>query len=285
MNDILPIKNTLKVISNCWNDAENLLKTEILERHSGAGEVFITELFHGLLKDCLDSASKKKIIENAFIQDLKEIFPYIDYKKNVTQQCANGLIAEVKLHNQTTETKTGGDLGFVIARPHFYLEHAYLPESDLIITKDYRRGVLTQAKLKNDKGKWNGFTPTQDKVLPRHQDYLALLLFSYSDQNRYNLEQFRWQLCKGYPFVDLKNWFKDDYFPNPLNSSKIINDLGNAKIGTGNPQIIRDIICPPENRSLIIDIHWPDGPPISRVRIRTRQLEKQDETRVTLRIK
>jgi len=282
MTSILPIKNTLEVICTCWKEAETSLQQAIKDRHPGAGEVFITELFHGLLKDSLDSASKKKLVENAFIKDLKAIFPYIDYKKNVTRQCANGLIAEVKLHNQTSETKTGGDLGFVIARPHFFLERPYLPETDLIITKDYRRGILTQAKLKNDKGKWDGFTPTQEDVLPQHQDYLALLLYSYCDQNRYNLEQFRWQLGAGYPFTDLKDWFSHDHFPNPLNSFRIINDLGNAKIGTDDPQKIRDVICPPENRTLTIDIHWPGGdPPISRVLVRTRQEEKHEAKKIT----
>lgn len=282
MTNILPIKYTLDVICSCWKNAELSLQYNIKNFHPGAGEVFITELFHGCLKKSLDSANKNKLIENAFIHDLKSAFPYIDRKKNNTQQCANGLIAEVKLHNQTTETRTGGDLGFVIARPLFSLENPFSNETDLIFSKDYQRGILTQAKLKNDKGKWDGFTPTQEEILPQHLDYLALLLYQYSDENRYNLEQFRWQLGKGYAFPDLKDWFKDDYFPNPLNSSKIISDLGDAKIGTGDPQKIRNVICPPENRTLSIHIHWPGGdPPISRVRIRTRQDEKHEAKRVT----
>jgi len=282
MTRILPIKYTLEVICSCWKEAETSLQQAIKDRHPESGEVFITELFNGILKESLELASRKKFIENAFIRDLKAIFPYIDYKTNVTRQCANGLIAELKLHNQTTEEKNGGDFGFVIARPHFFLESPYSPETNLIITKDYRRGILTQAKLKNDKGKWDGFTSTQEDVLPKHQDYLALLLYTYCDQDRYNLEQFRWQLTKGYLFTELKDWFKQDHFPNSLNSCRIINDLGNAKIGTEDTQIIRDVICPPENRTLTIDIHWPGGdPPISRVWLRTRQEEKNLAKKVT----
>ena len=273
MTDIMPIKHTLEVICSCWNEAETLLQQNIKDLYPNSSEPFITDLFHGLLKKTLHSASQKKLIENAFIQDLNEKFPLIDY--SASRQCANGLIAELKKHSQTTEAKTGGDLGFVIARPHIFLDSPYSTETNLIITKDYKRGILTQAKLKDDKEKWNNFTALQENILPQHLDFLALLLYSYNDKNRYILEQFRWQLAAGYLFNDLKTWIKKDEFPNVLSSCSIINNLGNAKIGTDDPQKIRDIICPPENQTVTIDIHWPGGdPPISRVWLRTRQEEK-----------
>ncbi len=181
----------------------------------------------------------------------------------------------MKLHKRTTEGDTGGDLGFVIARPNVSLESQYSTHTNLIISKDYRRGLLTQAKLKNDKGKWGEFSPNQENILPLYQKFLALLLYSYQDSFRYNLEPFKWQLCADYSFSDVKSWLKLDNFPNLQDSCKIIKELGNAKIGTDEKQIIDKIICPPENQSLIINIRWPDDkPPFSKIWIRTKQEEK-----------
>ena len=276
MKSILRINHTLELLCSCWNAAEKSLQNGIKERHPDADEVLITNLFHGHFKDSLESVNKENLVVNAFIRDLKAAFPLIDNVSNYSRQISAGLIAEVKLHKPATEKITGGDLGFVIARPNLYLESPFSSQTHLVIQKKYDRGILTQAKLKNEGGKWGRFTSKQEKVLPQYQNFLALLLYSYQDSYRHNLEQFRWQLCADHPFNDLKNWLKLDNFPNTFNSCEIIKKLGSAEIGTDDEQKINDVIRPPENRSLIIDIHWPDDkPPFSKVWIRTKQEEKE----------
>ncbi len=269
MTTILQIENTLGIICNCWNEAELALRKEIKEHLPDKGETFITEYFHGLLEKSLKSASEEKKIENAFIQDLKKASVSSFYWANESQRIAEGLIAEMELHTLKTEEKTGGDFGFVISRPKLLLHGEFSPDEELIITENYRRGLLTQAKLKNDKGKWNDFTKIQKNKLPQHLEYLALLLYEYQDKNRRDFEKFKWQLCAGSTFEEVKRWLKTNNMPTPFDSNYIINNLGTAKIGTEDENIIKEVICPPQNQTLTIHIHWPGGdPPISRVRIR-----------------
>ena len=271
MNKILQIENTLKVICDCWDESEKTLQLTIEDQFPGKGEVFITEYFHGLFKKSLDDASKEKRIENAFIQDLKVASPYSYEWLNTSRRIANGLIAEVTLHSPTTETKTGGDLGLVISRPQLSLQNTYSPDTELFVAKDYRWGLLTQAKLRNERAKWGEFTDTQKEKLPNHLNYLALLLYRYKDQNRRSFEKFKWQLCAGIPFSIIEEWLKTDTMPNLIDSYQILNKLGTGEIGTDDEHIIKDVICPLENQTLIIHIHWPNGdPPMSRVRVHTK---------------
>ena len=141
---------------------------------------------------------------------------------------------------------------------------------------DYRRGILTQAKLKRADGRWGTFTPSQENVLPQRLKYLALLLYSYEDEERRNLREFSWQLCNNLSFDQLKDYLTRDQFQSKLSPCEIIKGLGNAKIGTDENAILDDVISPAKNPSLVIRIHWPEGThPGSEVRIYTRQETQQ----------
>ena len=86
-------------------------------------------------------------------QDSKSALPDIDMY--VLAPRYSGLIAEVSLHKPQKEKITGGDLGILLLRP-------LIRYSEPTITiRDYRRGLLSQAKMKRKNGKWGGFTRKQ----------------------------------------------------------------------------------------------------------------------------
>lgn len=263
---LLQIPNTLGVLITGWALAEENLRYVIAACYPGADEEFITQMFHGKYGAILSYASQCKNIENAFLQDLQEAFPEL---RQEPQEIATGLIAEITLHKKATEKITGGDIGILIVRPHVHDDGDYLKISD------YRRGLLCQAKLKNQKGNWGRFTPRQVKVLPEKLSYLSLLLYSYTDDARRNLNPFQWQFCDRLKFSEIQDCLKTDKFTGLVTSDQIIANLGSGNVGTDNDDIIDSIISPSKHRVLTIRVTWPDdrrpGGPSSSIRIYSRQ--------------
>lgn len=247
---LLEIQNTLDVLIERWLAAEEYLRTDIETYHPDVDEEFITTTFHGIYGRMLLEASESKLIEYAFLKDLKRAFPLITTQ---LPKIARGLIAEITLHKRPTEKITGGDIGVLIIRPQVFVQGDYLRVTD------YRRGLLCQAKLKNRKGKWGHFTKRQIEVLPDRLSYLSLLLYSYGDNARRSLNPFTWQLCDSASFPELQTWLQNGNFPELITSDHIVARLGYALIGTDNNEIIDSIISPSQNPALVINITWPDG--------------------------
>lgn len=269
MSNILRIPKTLELLCKCWNRAEDTLQHNVRDNCPDIDEEVITQFFHSELTMSLREASKNKAIESAFLSDLRAA-PFSDVREDILRRIANGLVADVSLHRRNTERITGGDFGFVIIRPDVQFGYNSLKISD------YRRGILTQAKLKRADGSWGTFTPNQERILPNRLEYLSLLLYSYEDRARRNLRPFSWHLCNGASFDQVKDLLRRDQFQSSLSSCEIIKGLGNAKIGTDNNSILDDVISAAKNPSLIIRIHWPDGEhPGSDVRVYTRQESQQ----------
>jgi hypothetical protein len=276
MNSILQIPSTLDLLCTCWNAAEISLRAEVANNCPDIDEEAITQMFHAKLSESLRLASREKRIESAFLKDLQDSFPTLHYSHGLElQRIAQGIIADVTLHKRSTERVTGGDLGFMIVRPYIQLEWSSLHISD------YRRGLLTQAKLKRLSG-WGTFTSNQKKILPERLDYLALLLYSYEDDARRQLSKFSWQLCSGVTFNKLKGLLMEHSFQGNIDSCGVIRGLGNATIGTDDNSIIDEFISPEKNPSLIIRIFWPHGGPGSEVYVYTRQ-ETEEKAQVLLR--
>lgn len=248
---LLEIPNTLDVLIERWLLAEQTLRNDIERYHPDAGEEYITESFHGIYGRMLSDASESKLIENAFLKDLKKAFPLLT---SYLPKISRGLIAEITLHKRQTERITGGDIGLLVIRPNVFVQ------GDYIKIKDYRRGLLCQAKLKNRLGKWGNFTERQIEVLPERMSYLSLLLYSYQDNSRRCLSPFTWQLCNSGTFEEVQNWLKNDKFPELVASDHIVAHLGYSLIGTDNDHIIDSIISPSSNRTLVIKITWPGWP-------------------------
>jgi hypothetical protein len=254
MQAILQIPSTLEVIKKCWENAEGELQTLIKEKHPDLDEEFITRLFYGGFSFLVRRASKKGDISKAFLNDLEQAFPKLGYIGQL--DIFEGLIAEVSLHNKRVEGLTGGDFGLTIIRPQVQMSSC--GHGQAVLTKDeYCRGLLCQAKIKRRKGNWGPMNPNQKKVLPDRLSYLGLLLYSYTDKERQQLNEFEWLLCQGASLSDVEGWLKSDKFPDTKSSGEIISLLGNAYIGTNDPEIIKKIIMPKNKPYLSIRIFWP----------------------------
>lgn len=265
----LKIPYTIREVAKCWNCAEMDLRNNIETKHHDLDEEFITKLFYDEFCCQLNKASTGKQIERAFLADLQRAFPEI-LRFTLSRFSAN-LIAEAMLHKRGTEKVTGGDFGLVITCPQ--ISYGW---SKLIRGTDFHQGLLCQAKIRRRSGKWGSLTRNQEKVLPHRMKYLSLLLYSYSDAERCKLNPFQWQICRNKPVEDVKDWLRSNVFPNVLDSAKIIGQLGNAQIGTGDEKIVRQIITPGTRPYLNIKISWPDNkPPPSHVGIYASQTVQQ----------
>jgi hypothetical protein len=246
---VLEIPNTLKCLAKYWLKAEESLRNDINSIYPEADEEFITRMFHGKYSAILKIISEQKLIENAFLNDLKNTFPELDIELN---RIANRLIAEFSLHKRATERITGGDIGLLIIRPNVELKDNYLK------IFDYRSGLLCQAKLKNSRGKWGKLSNNQLKVLQDRLSYFALVLYSYSDSERRYLNPFKWKICNSAKIDEIQQWLNKDNFTGLLSSDDIIIQLGSDKIGTNDDEIIDKYISPANNPVLVIRITWPD---------------------------
>lgn len=282
---ILSIPKTLCIISECWNKAEENLRNDIRDYNPDIDEEAITHFFHSQMSKELKLKSDENAIATAFLDDLIKHFHFFRYRTDILKKY-DGLIADITLHNRTTEGRTGGDFGFVLIRPQLQLCSSLSKDRFLKLT-DYQRGILCQAKLKKRNGRWGTriFTPKQESVLPERLRFSAILLYSYKDDERHLLQPFKWQRCDfpSLSFYDVKEWFKKDSFPSLQTSDNILEQLGKGEIGTGDKNNLRKFISPPKNRSLIIRIYWPDDKhPGSQVMI-TRRTQVKSQVSAAVR--
>ena len=160
MRSVLRIPKTLDLLCKCWAQAEAALQSYIKVNSPDIDEEIITHFFYARLSESLRVSSEHKAIETAFLSDLRAS-SIGHVRDDDLQRIARGLVADVLIHRRNTERLTGGDFGLMIVRPHIEPGYRSLKISD------YRRGVLTQAKLKHADGRWGTFTPNQERVLPK----------------------------------------------------------------------------------------------------------------------
>jgi hypothetical protein len=267
--------NTIRVIRECWNVAETELRSIIEKKYHDLDEECITKLFYSEFCFLLRDASQNKKVERAFLADLQKAFPEALCSR-LSGFSAN-LIADVSLHKREMEKITGGDFGLTITRPQI----SRRSQSELILGNDYCRGLLCQAKIKRRNGKWGLLKKNQKEILPKHTDYLSLLLYSYSDAERCHLNPFEWQLCRNISMDNMEHWLKTGGFSSLLDSSQIIGQLGNDLIGTGHQETIEKIIRPEGKPHLNIRISWPPDkrPPNSVHIFASHKIEQQVKVR------
>jgi hypothetical protein len=231
---------------------------------------YIILLFYGEFAFALREASRKRAIEQAFLVDLRRAFPQIQSVGKLASISAD-LIADVSLHKREVEKITGGDFGPTLTRPQLSWQG-----QSALARSECQRGLLCQAKLKRRNGKWGKLTHRQKDVFPGRMNYLALLLYSYSDPDRHRLTPFNWQICRSIPAGDVENWLRGDKFPSLVSSAEVIRQLGNARIGTDDQGTITNVIRPHTRSHLHIRIFWPqDKTPPSRLQVHAAQQVKQ----------
>jgi hypothetical protein len=254
------INETLAIVCDLIGKAEENLREHIRIYYQNAGEEFITNLFYGQISYFLSEANKERLIENAFIKDLKNALGYNhfgDYtlSRNLKNTAA-GLVADIVLHNKKTEGRTGGDFGLIIIHPSIQFDSRFLK-----IKKGQCSGLLCQAKLKDKAGKWNRLTKNQRVTLDQNKDFSSFVLYSYVDIKRINLNFISWALCRNEDIANIEEIMKRDALDEltMFDTKKILQLLGRKEIGTNDNEAIKKIISPSVRQHFEIRIYWPNS--------------------------
>ncbi len=182
---MIPLKltKTTQAVSDCWIEAEGKLREQIKCAFPHAHENDVTVLFQVELAGSLRLASECGRFQRALLEDLERTHPTAK-SNNQFADIAKGLVAEVRFHDRTTEAKSGGDFGLVVARP------SVSQISDMLRIDGVKRGLLCQAKMRRQGGRWGSLTPSQRRLLAGRTRFLALVLYEYSDADRHALNPF-----------------------------------------------------------------------------------------------
>jgi hypothetical protein len=277
---VIDISQTLQAVCNAVSVAEATFRTCIKQYHPDASEEFITNLLHDHIKYELREASKKNLIRDAFLEDLKSALPnHAISDWNLDRELhwkAEGLIADIVLHNKRQEGKTGGDFGFVVVHPQISASYDSLA---LLIEKGRVSGLLCQAKLKGKNQKWRLLGKNQKAILPDYLDFTSLVLYSYFDKERTELNPVVWKLCKGKTISEIDELLKKGDFGELLKISEIITRLGKGSIGTKDQTLIDTVISPSSRQYFEIRIYWPkDNNPKETTSVNIRQQHTAQES-------
>jgi hypothetical protein len=261
-----------KLIAECWLKAEETLRDAIRSEFADRDEEFVTELFHGKLETECNRANVAGEAAKAFLQDLRLSLPTVPAEE--LSKIARGLNVAVHFHSREIERKTGGDFGITLIRPE--VRFARYSHSTLTVERDHQRGLLCQAKIFRRSSTWGPLTVSQQKVLSERLEYVALVLYRFTDQGRRELAPFQWQLTRASSMNDMKSWLASDTFPSLQGSKEILHAIGQNRIGTSDKEIIAKYITTPVRPTLIIRLQWPDGAgPGATVQLREFQQKQQ----------
>jgi hypothetical protein len=166
-----------KLITDSWITAEQALRENIRKKFPDQDESGVTILLCGDLREEFDRVSASGAVERAFLSDLRQTFTNI--KEESLSRIARGLIATVSFHPPQVERHTGGDFGIVIVRPD--VRKGRFVSSHLTIERDYKRGLLCQAKIFGRDSQWGKLTESQKRTLPEKLSYFTLLLYRYDE--------------------------------------------------------------------------------------------------------
>ena len=276
---IININETLKEVCKAIASAETITREHIKLYYHDANEEFITFALYCHIQQKLGEASRGKRIEKAFVEDLKAAFRnrriFINWElQRKLNERAMGLVADIVLHNRRQEGKTGGDFGLIVVRPQIIGDN-----DSTDIKRGHSSGLLCQAKLRNEKGKWGSFTDNQKEVLPECLDYTSLVLYSFVDNARSELNPLAWKLCKGNSFSEVEKLLNKSKVDGTRDTADIVKRLGRSEIGTDNQALIDKYISPSSQHHLEIRIDWPeDSEPKKPTEIKIQHKQKTQST-------
>jgi hypothetical protein len=176
MNGQIKLINSVKLIGKLFRRAEESVKTEVDNTFKSANEEQITTILQSSLAKELNEANKLKIIERAFLQDLRNgIQKHSNYQfpsqaDIYMSDISRGLIAKVSWHSKQEESITGGDFGLAIIQP----ELAFKNQELSIKRGENIYGLLVQAKKRLYNGEWGRIEGNQRKILKDRLGYVSL---------------------------------------------------------------------------------------------------------------
>jgi hypothetical protein len=220
-----------KLLAECWVRAEDALRDALRSEFADRDEEFITGLFHGKLETECKRASVNGGVQRAFLNDLRVSLAGVPDTE--LSKIVRGLHAAVHFHPKEVERKTGGDFGITLIRPE--IGFSRYSRSSLTVERDHQRGLLCQAKIFRRTSTWGHLTASQRKVLRGRMEYLALVLYRYSDQDGdcRDLAPFQWQLTRSASIEAVNNWLASDAFPGLEGSGPRDVPGWPAKVSTG----------------------------------------------------
>ena len=249
-----------QVIAECWERAETVTAKAVGEEFPQPAEEDITFLFSGKLRVEVDEASKRGEFERALLADLA-----LHFRDHTADALVpfKGLIARVNFHSRLHEgRRSGADIGVVLIRPSV---HVVYRSGDVQVTRDRARALMAQAKLGRPHEKragsmsWGRLTKAQERLIPTHQNYYALLLYRLCTGRV--LAPFRWQLCRGRTVDEIQGWLRAGTFPREVPSGDVIRALSAGTVGTDSQSVVDLFIDPSEShaRAVEIRVFWPEG--------------------------
>ena len=283
---IINIDETLKAVCKAVADAEAAVREQVKLYYHGADEEFITFALYGHINHKLQEASHNKLIEAAFLKDLKVALRHYRLRnlsveretESKLSRRATGLVADMVLHNKPQEGRTGGDFGLVIVHPKIIIKSKAIE-----VKKGFSSGLLCQAKMKRRGGKW-GDLSSQRESLPDHLDYSSLVLYSYLNEERSELNPLAWKLCRDHSLPELELSLKKDSVGETLGTADVIRRLGRSEIGTSDQAKIDEVISPSVRQHLELRIYWSQGnDPEGPVEVKVRK-ERTVEAKVQVRM-
>jgi hypothetical protein len=257
----------VEVVAQCFATAELEVRDIVASTRPNANEEAITNDLELQLAKSLRVASANREIESAFVEDLRNAYPMVD--SDQFQETASGLVAQVSWQERSTEARTGGDFGIVLARPV-----VNFGDTSFSIAPGHRRGILVQAKKGHVDGRWGRLKQNQEGLFPSFRPHGVLLLYPFA--NTHALMEFKWLPCRRRQLSTIKTWLKKGTFPPGLDSAELINELGRGQLGTSDQDVITDRIAPGSERTLVIRIDWSiHRPPRSEVAVIANTVEHQ----------
>lgn len=255
MSSLINLPETLGLIKRCWCLSEERVCNLISNKYHAHDEIFITRLLYGEMEEELNKCNKEGLFKTNFLNDLRSIFNTDELKYEVCR-LSEGIIARITYHEPDMEKKSGADFGMAVIRPNIekikknQLKHSM-----------HQQGVLCQAKRQKINQNMGQLTDKQKEIIPGYLDFYALLLYVYSDCDRKQLQPFVWSNYKWSDVGEIEYFLKYYEDEETINSDKLLELLGNGRIGTENQDIINSIICPEIKSYIKIEITWTDGPP------------------------
>lgn len=256
------LKTLGHVIAKCWVEAEEATAQAVAEKYPDPHEEHITFLFSGELRVSVARASESNVFAKAFRADLQEAFPELGSGASLR---AENLMARVNFHSRRHEgCRSGSDLGVFITQPSVR-RHSTLPQLEIV--RNHRRVLLAQAKLnkrkvcRDGRMNWRSLTRSQERILPDHSEYSALLLYRLEGSTRNKLAPFFWQLCQGHSVEDVQDWLRAGSFPRKMSSTDVIRNLSVGTLGADAAPGVESLVDPSSTRPTSIEIHvfWRDG--------------------------
>jgi hypothetical protein len=262
---VLPLKipRTIALLKDCWQRAEEHVRSQVGTTFLEADEDFITILFCGKLRAEFDEKNQYRQFEHEFTADLAVAYPWSDLS-----WISDGLIAQVTHHPRHIEAATGGDFGFLVARPHVDARWG-----DPKITM-HHQGLLVQAKRQRVNGKVGSLTRVQRAVLPSRLAYAAFLLYLREPPGE-GLSPMIWMCPDGMEvheveadlaslngvFAETIEDVRQIVRAAALPSGEIIEAMADGTRGTSDKDLIDHHISPDVTPAVTVEITWRDGTP------------------------